>query len=51
MSATVARMPEERQPTIPPADPDHQFHWSHIAFWILAPVMATFQGTQPNRKR
>ncbi|MCC7021236.1 MAG: carbohydrate ABC transporter permease [Thermomicrobiales bacterium] len=39
MSATVARMPEERQPTIPPADPEHQFHWSHIAFWILAIII------------
>lgn len=39
MSATVARIPDDRQPTIPPADPEQRFHWSDIGFWVLAIII------------
>lgn len=39
MSATVASIPADREPTIPPADPERRRPWADIGFWILAIII------------
>jgi trehalose transport system permease protein len=41
MSATVARIPDNRQPTIPDAAPERRPPWGDVGFWVLAILFAT----------
>jgi len=41
MSATVARIPDNRQPTIPDAAPERRPAWGDVGFWVLAILFAT----------
>src|SRR5215208_5900321 len=41
MSATVARIPDGRQPTIPAVAPERRQPWGDVGFWILAIIFAT----------
>jgi len=41
MSATVARIPDDRQPAIPAAAPERRQPWGDVGFWILAIIFAT----------
>jgi trehalose transport system permease protein len=41
MSATVARIPDNRQPTIADAAPERRPPWGDVGFWVLAILFAT----------
>jgi trehalose transport system permease protein len=41
MRATVARIPDNRQPMIPDAAPERRPPWGDVGFWVLAILFAT----------
>jgi trehalose transport system permease protein len=41
MSATIATIPADREPTLPATRPKRQAPWSDIGFWILAIIIGT----------
>ncbi|MGH2617226.1 MAG: carbohydrate ABC transporter permease [Thermomicrobiales bacterium] len=42
MSAAVATIPDDRQPTIPARAPERRSPWGDVGFWLLALIFAAF---------